>query len=418
MQKSRLRRDLRLIDAVGVGLGAIIGAGIFVVTGVAAGIAGPGFLVGLLLAAQVATFNALSSAQLAATYPQSGGTYEYGYRVLNPWLGFSAGWMFLVSKLAAGGTVALGFAGYFTTLFPALPERLTAVLAVLLLMLVNLRGIRRSGQLNSLIVSVSVFSLIYFVVAGIPSFNPANLVPFAPYGWGNVLQSAALLFFAYTGYARLATLGEEVHAPKKTIPQAIILSLAISTVLYLAVAVVAVAAVGGTGMARSASPLANAARGFQFPAAGLVVVIGATTAMLGVLFSQLLGISRMMFAMARRSDLPAVLDHVHSVHAVPDRAILVTGVLLVLIALFGTLEVIVAAASFTILLYYSIANLSALRMHPEDKLFPDWVPALGLLSCLLLACTLRLELILSGLALLLLGLFLRWLVHQKRRHDS
>ncbi|HSJ54101.1 MAG TPA: amino acid permease, partial [Anaerolineae bacterium] len=199
-----LRRELGLLDAVGIGLGAIIGAGIFVVTGVAAGVAGPSFLVGLLLAGLVATFNALSSAQLAATYPQSGGTYEYGYRVLHPWFGFAAGWVFLASKLAAAGTVALGFAGYFTSLFPALSERMVAVTATVLLTLVNSLGVRRSGVLNTAIVSVSILALLYFVVAGIPAFEPANLAPFAPAGWRGVLESTALLFFAYTGYARLA----------------------------------------------------------------------------------------------------------------------------------------------------------------------------------------------------------------------
>jgi basic amino acid/polyamine antiporter, APA family len=211
IEKNNLRRDLHLLSAVAVGLGAIIGAGIFVVTGVAAGVAGPAFLVGLMVAGGVASFNALSSAQLAARYPQSGGTYEYGYRVLHPWLGFAAGWMFLASKLAAGGTVALGFSGYFSALFPAVAERPTAVAAVVLLTLVNYFGVKRTGHVNIFIVAVSILSLLYFVISGIPAVNIENFQPFAPSGTGGILQSAALLFFAYTGYARLATLGEEVH---------------------------------------------------------------------------------------------------------------------------------------------------------------------------------------------------------------
>jgi basic amino acid/polyamine antiporter, APA family len=407
---SRLRRDLRLVDAVGVGLGAIIGAGIFVVTGVAAGIAGPAFLIGLVLAGIIAMFNALSSAQLAATYPQSGGTYEYGYRVLHPWLGFAAGWTFLASKLAAGGTVALGFAGYLSALFPSIPERPAAVLAVVLLTVVNYFGIQKSGRLNTLIVSVSILSLLYFVVAGLPSIDLENLRPFAPYGWGSVLRSAALLFFAYTGYARLATLGEEVHEPKKTIPKAIVLSLSIAALLYIIVAGVAVTGIGAEEMAGSLSPLETAAQAFNLPGAALVVGIGATTAMLGVLLSQLLGISRMIFAMARRRDLPGMFDHVHPVHGVPDRGIFVTGFILILVTLFGTLETIVSAAAFTILLYYSITNLAAFRMNPEDRLFPNWLPVLGFFSCLALAVTLDLETILGGLALLAAGFLLRWLL--------
>jgi basic amino acid/polyamine antiporter, APA family len=408
--RAQLRRDLRLVDAIGVGLGAIIGAGIFVVTGVAAGTAGPAFLIGLVLAGGVALLNALSSAQLAATYPQSGGTYEYGYQVLRPWLGFAAGWTFMASKLAAGGTVALGFAGYLSALIPSIPERPAAVGAVILLTLVNYFGIQKSGRLNTLIVSISILALVYFVIAGIPSVNPDNLRPFAPQGWGNVLRSAALLFFAYTGYARLATLGEEVHEPKKTIPKAIILSLSISAILYLAVAWVAVTSIGAERMAGSLSPLETAARTFRLPGVSLVIGLGATTAMLGVLLSQLLGISRMMFAMARRRDLPGFLDHVHPVHSVPDRGIFITGFALILVTLFGTIETIVAAAAFTILLYYSITNLAAIRMNSEDRLFPTWVPVLGLISCLALAVTLQVETILGGLALLLAGFILRWLL--------
>ena len=409
LEKTQLRRDLRLMDAVAVGLGAIIGAGIFVVTGVAARVAGPAFLVGLLLAGLVATFNALSSAQLAATYPQTGGTYEYGYRVLHPWLGFAAGWVFLASKLAAGGTVALGFAGYLSALFPAIPARPAAVAAVILLTLVNYFGIQKSGKLNTVVVSFSVLALTYFIIGGIPSFNPANLQPFAPTGWRGILESGALLFFAYTGYARLATLGEEVHEPKKTIPRAILLSLGIAALLYFGVALVAVASIGAEAMASSPSPLERAAQTFALPGADLVVAIGATTAMLGVLLSQLLGISRMMFAMARRRDLPAALDQVHPSYATPDRGIFLTGFLLILISIFGTLDVIVSAASFTILLYYSITNLAAMRMREEDRLFPGWLPVLGLVSCLGLAITLRPLIIASGLGLLAAGFILRWI---------
>lgn len=408
INKGELRRDLRLVDAIAIGLGAIIGAGIFVVTGVAAGVAGPAFLVGLVIAGIVATFNALSSAQLAATYPKSGGTYEYGYQVLNPWLGFSAGWMFLASKLAAGGTVALGFASYLHALIPAIPERPAAVAAVLFLTTINYFGIRRTGYLNTLIVSFSVGALSYFVVAGIPAFNSANLQPFAPSGVSGILRSAALMFFAYTGYARLATLAEEVQEPKRTIPRAIMAALGIAAFLYLAVALVAVGGIGAQEMAGTASPLERAAQAFSLPGVTEVVGIGATFAMLGVLLSQVLGISRMMFAMARRKDLVPVLDHVNS-YGVPDRGVILTGLILVMVVVLGTLEVIVAGAAFTILLYYSIANLAAMRMSPADRLFPAWIPVLGLASCLFLAFTLETGVILSGLGLLAAGLLLRWI---------
>ncbi len=413
--RNTLRRELTLVDAVAVGLGAIIGAGIYVVTGVAAGVAGPAFIVGLAIAGLVAACNALSSAQLAATYPQAGGTYEYGYQVLHPWAGFGAGWMFLASKLAAAGTVALGFAGYLSALLPGLPERPVAVVTVVVLTAVNLGGIKKAGRLNLAIVAVSAAALIYLVVAGVPAFDLGNLTPFAPRGLGGVLRSAALLFFAYTGYARLATLGEEVRSPRSTIPRAIAISLGCASLLYVLVAVVAVGGVGAEALATTSSPLERAAESFRLAGVGQVVAVGATVAMLGVLLSQILGISRMLYAMARRGDLPAAMSHVSARHGVPDRAIVLTGLVAIVVVLFGTLESIVAAASFTILLYYGVANLAAWRMRREDKLYPDWVPLLGMASCALLAATLPLPTILSGVALLTAGIVWRWLWRRRSR---
>jgi len=406
-RKSGLRRDLHLVDAVGVGLGAIIGAGIFVVTGVAASVAGPAFLIGLLLAGVAATCNALSSAELAATYPQSGGTYEYGYRLLHPFWGFSAGWMFLVSKLAAGGTVALGFGSYFSQLFPAIPARWAAIGAAVLLTLANLFGIKKAGRINTVIVSITILALLYFVVSGIPIFDPNNLKPFAPGGLRGIAESAALLFFAYTGYARIATLGEEVNEPKTTIPRAVIITIIVSVVLYMAVGLVAVGAVGARVLASTSSPLQEASRTIASPGLFWVVGIGGTTAMLGVLLSQIVGISRMMFAMARRGDLPQVLEHTGSRYGVPDYGILLSGLVIVLLSIFGVLQSVIAAAAFTILLYYGIANIAALKLSAENKIYPKWIAVLGLISCLALAVSLPLPIIATGLGMLFIGFILR-----------
>jgi basic amino acid/polyamine antiporter, APA family len=379
-----------------------------VVTGVAAGIAGPAFLVGLFVAAIAASCNALSSAQLAAEYPQAGGTYEYGYRVLAPWAGFAAGWMFLASKISAAGTVALGLAGYLDALVPGLRPRWIAVGAVLLFTALNYFGIKRSSRANLVIVAVSLGALLLFVVAGLGSVRMENLRPFAPTGWRGVLEAGAILFFAYTGYARIATLAEEVRDPRRTIPRAIVTTLGGAVLLYFAVAVVAVGAVGAERMAATPAPLQVAAGAFPHRWVATAVSVGGVTAMLGVILSQLLGLSRMGFAMARRGDLPRALAEVHPRYGVPGRAVLLIGAIAAVVAATGTLRGVASAASFTILVYYAIANLAAMRMPREAKLFPDAVPWIGLVGCAVLAASLAIPVILTGVGVLATGFAVRW----------
>lgn len=406
----RLHRSLGLLDAVGIGFGAIVGAGIFVVTGIAAGLAGPAFLVGLVIAALAATCNALSSAQLAARYPRAGGTYEYGYQLLGPAAGFAAGWMFLAGKIASAGTVALGLAGYLETILPGLPPRLVAAGAIIVFSALNYTGIRRSSAANLVIVAISVGSLLLFFIAGISAFRVDNLRPFAPGGWRPVLEAAALLFFAYTGYARVATLAEEVREPQRTIPRAIMLTIGGAVLLYFAVALVAVGVVGAADLSATAAPLHAAATAIGGGWVAKAVAIGGVTAMLGVILSQLLGLSRMGFAMARRNDLPRWLAVVDPRTGVPGRAVVMIGAIAAVVAATGSLRGVASAAAFTILVYYAIANLAALRMVEEDRLYPQWVPAIGLLSCVILALSLTPTVITIGLGVLAAGFLLRWLV--------
>ncbi|HEX6751771.1 MAG TPA: APC family permease [Longimicrobium sp.] len=405
--KPGLRRELGFGDAVGIGFGAIVGAGIFAVTGIAAGVAGPAVLVALPLAGVAATANALSSAELAASYPQAGGTYEYGYRVLHPWAGFAAGWMFLASKTAAAGTVGLAIAAYLERIAPGVPGRAVALAAIAVFTAVNALGIRKSSAANLLIVAAATGVLLAFAAAGAARFDAANLHPFATTGPGGVLRAAALLFFAYTGYARVATLGEEVRDPRHTIPRAILATVAGVSVLYLLVTFAAVGSVGAEVLARTDAPLAEAARAMGIPALETAVSAGALAAMLGVLLSQLLGLSRMVFAMARRGDLPGALAAVDARSGAPVRAVVLVGAGAALAAAFGTLRAIAPAASFAILLYYALANLAALRMPRARKLYPDAVPAVGLAACALLAASLDVRTALVGMAVLAAGFAVR-----------
>lgn len=412
MEDKELLRSLTLKDAVGVGLGAIIGAGIFVVTGIAAGVSGPAFLVGLLIAGIIATFNALSSAQLAAKYPRSGGTYEYGYILINPAFGFSAGWMFLVSKLAGAGFVAIGFGSYFYQVIPVASPIAFSVLAVIFLTAANYFGIKKAGVLNLVIVTITLLSLIYFAFSGIPEVNFENFKPFAPFGISGIAEAAALLFFAFTGYGRIATLAEEVVNPKKTIPKAIIVTIVTAILLYSVISLVAIGVIGTETMAESTSPLQVAADALNSPAISSIITIGASTAMLGVLLSQILGISRVMLAMGRRSDLPPFFKRIHKRYRVPHIGILITGFIILLLTLIGSFEFIVRAATFTILLYYSITNIAAIKQPKKDRMYGRLIPILGLIGCLAMSVSLPLIVIFSGIGLLLAGFVMRFLFHK------
>jgi basic amino acid/polyamine antiporter, APA family len=405
--QDELSRSLHLKDAVAIGLGAVIGAGIFVVTGVAAGIAGPAFIISLLIAGVVASFNALSSAQLAAVYPQSGGTYEYGYRLLNPLFGFSAGWMFLVSKLAAAGVVAIGFGSYLHQLIPLTSPNVYSITAVVILSIANYLGIKKAGALNLIIISITIVSLIYFIISGVPQIQKENFSPFTPFGISGIAEASALLFFAFTGYARIATLAEEVKNPAVTIPRAIIITIVTAIILYAAVSIVAVGVIGSEAMASGRSPLQRVAENLTTPGIEFIIVIGASTAMLGVLLSQVLGISRMMLAMSRRQDLPAYLKLIHQKYKIPHAGILVTGIIILVLILIGGFQFILNAAAFSILLYYAITNMAALKQPEKERLVHKFIPVLGFVGCIAMAFSLPLHVIVSGFAILIIGFILR-----------
>jgi|TARA_R100000501_G_scaffold10060_2_gene19897 APA family basic amino acid/polyamine antiporter len=415
--QNRLSRDLGLGGAIMMGLGSMIGTGVFVSIGIAAGVTGPAVILAIVLAALVATCNALSSAQLAASHPVSGGTYEYGYHYLHPRLGFTAGWMFLCAKSASAATAALGFAGYALPLVGGQPEAIpyVGVGAVALFTLLVLGGIRRSSWVNITIVSITLVALCGFILFGAPralaAGNP-NWVPFfdprdAP-GASAFLYSAALMFVAFTGYGRIATLGEEVRQPRRTIPRAIIVTLMVTAMLYIGVAAVVVGTVGTSVFAdapeRQATTLHIAANAMGSPALALLVGIGAITAMLGVLLNLILGLSRVVLAMGRRGDIPPLFGRVSAEGAEPAPAILVVGALVAGLAAIGSVETVWAFSAFTVLIYYAITNLAALRLPDEQRLYPKWVPLIGLAACTFLAFWVPVGIWVLGLGLIAAGL--------------
>jgi APA family basic amino acid/polyamine antiporter len=395
--ESRLARRLGTRDAVVIGLGSMIGAGVFAAIGPAAAAAGGGLLIGLGLAAIVAYGNATSSAQLAALYPESGGTYVYGRERLGHLWGFLAGWGFVIGKTASCAAMALTFGSYVDAEL-ARPLGVTAVVA---LTGVNLLGVQKTAWLTRLIVSVVLASLAFVVAAGLTSSpTTANIGPLTDGGVRGILQSGALLFFAFAGYARIATLGEEVRDPRRTIPRAIPIALGIALAVYTTVAVVALCTVGPAVLAASEAPLTEVATAGGWAWAAPVVRVGAAVASLGVLLSLLVGVSRTTFAMAAERDLPGWLDAVHPTRRVPHRAELVVAAAVIAVVLIADLRGAIGFSSFAVLFYYLVANASAFTLSPEERRWPRPVAVVGAVGCVVLALALPATSVVGGTVLL------------------
>jgi APA family basic amino acid/polyamine antiporter len=401
---NELARRLSLRDAVVIGLGAMLGAGIFAAPQAAARAAGSWLLAGLALAAAVAYVNATSSALLAAAYPESGGTYVYARERLGPFWGFLAGWSFVVGKTASLAAMALTFGAY---VHPPLARPL-GIVAVVVLTAVNYRGVEKTARLTRLLVGLvlATLAVVVFATLGGGQADAARLDATMPLGVRGVLQSAGLLFFAFAGYARLATLGEEVRDPATTIPRAIPLALGITVAVYAMVLGAALLAVGPTALAGSSAPLATAVEAGDFAALSPLVRAGAAVAAAGVLLSLLAGVSRTALAMARRRELPGWLDAVHPRYRTPHRAELAAAAVVCAVVAVADLRGAIGFSSFAVLGYYALANASAWTMTTGLRRARA---AAGLIGCLALAASLPPQAVLGGLALLAVGA-LTWLI--------
>ncbi|EIV92144.1 APC family permease [Frankia sp. QA3] len=417
----RLVRRLGLGDAVMIGLGAMIGAGVFTAFAPAARAAGAGLLPALGLAALVAYCNATSSARLAARYPTSGGSYVYGRERLGPLWGYLAGWAFVVGKTASCAAMALTVGEYA---WPA-HAHMVAVAAVVALTAANLAGVHRSAALTRLIVAVVLAVLAAVVVACLASgaADPARLGPGGggpgdggtEVTAGGVLRAGGLLFFAFAGYARIATLGEEVRDPARTIPRAIPTALAITLVVYLLVAVAVLAVLGPGRLASASAPLADAVHAAGAGGLAGIVRVGAVLAAAGSLLALILGVSRTTLAMARDGHLPATLAAVAPRVGVPHHAELAVGAVVAVLAGFADLRAAIGLSSFGVLVYYAVANASAWTLRADEGRPPRAVPAAGLVGCGLLAFALPATAVLGGLGLLAAGLAAHGLRRLARR---
>ncbi|MDV8024702.1 APC family permease [Rhodococcus sp. IEGM 1330] len=404
-----LARRLGLFDAIAIGVGSMVGAGVFAAFAPASAVAGAGLLIGLAIAAVVAFCNATSSAQLAAQYPTSGGTYVYGRERLGEWPGFLAGWSFVIGKTASSAAMALVFAAYVA---PVGYTKVVAVLAIVALTAVNYFGITRTAVLTKILVAAVLTVLVVGVVLGLTGSiepNVAGLGAFTDSGWYGLLQSAGLLFFAFAGYARIATLGEEVVRPERTIPRAIVSALGIALLVYAVIALTLLSVLGPDSLASSSAPLVDLVVASGHSWASPLMRIGAALAALGALLALIAGIGRTSLAMARHDDLPSYLAEVHPRYSVPHRAEITLAVIVCILVLVIDLRNAIGFSSFGVLLYYLVANLSAYTQDTENRRYPKVLQIVGSIGCVVLIATLPATSIAVGTVVVVLGVVYRLL---------
>ncbi len=382
-ERRKLKPAIGLWSAVAINIGAIIGGGIFVVTGIVAGLAGSALVVSMLIAAIIALITALSFVELTIWQPVEGSGYEYVRQLVSPSAGFLAGWMWMVGNTFGGAAVSLGFAYYLVAAVPYLPVNVVAAVACLAFTALNFAGVRQSAWLNNVLVTIKLAVLAFFVIFGLTHSVSTNFLPFQPLSSG-VLFGAYFIFFAYGGFARATVIAEEVNDPRRNVPRAVLLSLVISTAVYILVGTVAVGLVGPTSLGNSNSPLTYAIGATGSSLAMQIVSFGGLVATASVLLTAILGVSRMAFSMARHEDLPIALDSIHARFGTPYISIWIIGLVMTFLVLLVDLKGIVAVSTFALLFWYILVNFSALRSKCKKRLCPRLLPVLGLSACLIL----------------------------------
>lgn len=422
-----LIRSIKVPGAVLMGLGSILGTGVFVSLAFATQVIGSSIILAIILAGFLAIANGLSSAQLAAVHPVSGGTYEYGYRFLGSYWGFSAGWLFLLAKSASAATAIIGTTSYAFQ-FLGIDANYLVYQSVNIFILIMLTwlvagGIQRSNLVNKIIVSITLTGLLSLVFMGLTqSTNSPTISTIFDFenDFSNLFYASALMFVAFTGYGRIATLGEEVVNPSKTIPKAIILTLSSTLILYAGVAYTAIHVMGaesfGNTINSDAAPLVQVASYLNSPILITIISISAITAMIGVLLNLLLGISRVVLGMSRRLDLPTGLSKIQAESGSPANSVFFTGTIIFLLVLIGDIKITWSFSAFNVLGYYAVTNLAALKIPAAQRLYPPIVSVFGLLGCLFLAFFVDVQVWITGLLLLLAGILWHFII--KKVHSS
>ena len=419
---AELTRSLGFWGATGIGIGAIIGTGIFVLIGVASGIAGPAVILSFIIAGFVALLSGLSAAELSSFIHEAGGSYIYTTKAFGEFPGFVVGWMKSFDYIVGASAVSVGFAAYLTYFIgiPATTSTLVIVATVwpVILMLLNLKGIKEASGTNNLLVALKILALLIFIIVGVSSLltsgNYSNYHPFFPRGFSGVMSGAAIIFFAFIGFNTIAVMAEEVKDPEKNVPKAILFAFAVCTLIYIGVSIVAVGIVNWQLLGTSSAPLEFALKTvtdnifiLQF------VAISALFATTSVIMASIMGGSRALFAMARQGVLPKVLSRI-SRQNVPVFTILLCGIIIsgIVLVTGGNLDWLASLFNFGTLLTFFFINLSLLKLR---KTMPDvtrsfkvplypYTPVFAMISCIILAFYLNANAVITACFFLAVGI--------------
>lgn len=441
MAQDSLQRCLTAFDLTLLGVGAIIGAGIFILTGiVAATQAGPGIIFSYILAGLACGFSALSYAELAAAVGGCGSAYGYAYAGFGELIAWVVGWDLLLEYALSVSAVAVGWSSYCQELLHSIHINLPywlqhgpfahgvidifAVIIILVLSMVLMMGMKASARTNNFIVLIKLSVLAIFIFIAARHVNPTNWVPFLPYGWKGVTQGAALIFFAYVGFDATSTAAEEVLNPQRDLPRGIIAALVLCTGLYILVAGLLTGAVPYTKL-NVASPLSHALVLLGHQAAAGLVGVGAIAGLMTVMLVMFYGLSRVFLAMARDQLLPVYFAKIHPRTQTPIRIIAWSGLFIALISAtipmhelaelvnIGTLFAFSIVCSGVIILRYRKPEL----IRPFKLPFMPFIPVLGIISCLYLMFNLKMITIVRFVVWFVIGLiiyvFMKKLIFKK-----
>ena len=446
--KKGLKKVLGTPALLLMGLGAIIGAGIFILTGVASAYyAGPGLILSFIFAGIACFFTALCYAEFAAMVPVAGSAYTYSYVTLGELFAWIIGWDLVLEYTLIVTALAVGWSGYMvsiiTTLGINLPPQLLnppgvaggfinlpAIIIIGIITMLLIRGTKFTSQVNSLIVMIKLFVVLLFIAIGVNYINPANYHPFLPFGYIGIFKGAAIIFFAYIGFDAITTAAEEVKNPQRTFPIAIIASLIIASILYVMVTAVLNGMIpyyllGG------AAPVAFALNAVGVHWADIVISVGALAGLTSVILVGFFGQSRVFYAMARDGLLPSFFAKLHKIFRTPINGIILVGVVAAGLAAFLPITEIAELVNIGTLAAFIIVSASVLilrRTRPDIKRpfrtpFLPWVPILGILSSLGLVIELPTVTQLRFLVWLVIGLFIYYFYGRKNsvltgKHDT